>query len=239
MKLFIIDTETSDLDPSKGGAILELAWIVLSNDEGTWKPTSHCSMYIQYDGSMNPHAQASHHIRADQLTKESGALPREEAVNFLSKQIEPDSILVAHNVSFDSKFLPELTRPWICTFRSAKHIWSDAPGYSNQVLRYWLNIEISQSILDIAPILSHMNPHQALFDVAITTEILSRMINHGYSVDRLLHLSMSPVKMKTIGFGKHKGIDFSQIPRDYLRWLRQQPNLDDDIKHTIESILRS
>ncbi len=239
MKLFIIDTETSALEPSQGATILELAWIAISNDDGIWKPVSHSTMYIQYDGPINPHAQASHHIRTDQLTPESGAFPREQAIEWLLKQIESDSILVAHNVAFDSKFLPELKRPWICTMKSAKHVWPDAPGYGNQVLRYWLGIKIPQSIIELAPIIMHMNPHQALFDVAITTGILSRMIDHGYSPDQLLHMTRTPLTLKKIPFGKHKGRNFNQVPRDYLNWLRNQSDLDEDVKHTVETILRS
>jgi DNA polymerase III epsilon subunit-like protein len=107
MKLFIIDTETTDLDPSQGATIIELAWLMLSNDNNTWKPVSCCTSYIQYSGFIHPRAQAQHHIRADKLTEQSGAITRETAVNWLLKHIDQDSILVAHNVDFDSKFLTE------------------------------------------------------------------------------------------------------------------------------------
>jgi exodeoxyribonuclease X len=237
MKLFIIDTETTDLDPSQGATIIELAWLMLSDDDQIWKPISCCTSYIQHSGYIHPRAQAQHHIRADQLTEESGALTREKAVNWLLKHIEQDSILVAHNVDFDSKFLPELTRPWVCTLRSAKHVWPDAPGYGNQVLRYWLNIKIPQNLLDIAPILAHMHPHQALYDVATTSGILLKILEMGYTPDQLIHATRSPLQLKKIEFGKHKGLDYDRIPRDYLLWLQKQPNLDPDVKHTVEALL--
>jgi hypothetical protein len=44
--------------------------------------------------------------------------------------------------------------------------------------------------------------------------------------------------LKTIGFGKHKGLDFSQLPPDYVAWLRRQPNLDSDLIHTLDSIMK-
>jgi exodeoxyribonuclease X len=238
MKLIVLDTETSGLDPSKGDTILELAWIVLSNEDN-WKPKSFSRMYIQYSGPINPHAQASHHIRSDSLTAEHGAYPRDAAVQFMLKEIGDDSICVAHNVDFDSKFLPEIKRPWICTFRSAKHVWPNAPGYGNQVLRYWLNINVtSQEILDVAPIIAHQHPHQALFDVATTTGILLKMLER-YTPEQLLHLSRSPVTLKSLNFGKHKGLEINRVPRDYLQWLRRQNNLDEDVKHTIDSVLQS
>ena len=241
MKLFVIDTETSDLDPTKGATILELAWMELALFEGQtqkWMPVSCSSSYIQYNGPISPHAQASHHIRADKLTAEKGAVTRDAAIDWLSKRLEPDSILVAHKYDFDSKFLPELKNPWVCTFKSAKHIWPDAPGYGNQLLRYWLKLDVcSEDILKVAPIVAHLQPHQALFDVATTTCILQRMLEQ-YDPQQLLHITRTPLMLKSIGFGKHKGMDFNQIPRDYLQWLRQQQNLDDDLRHTLDTLLR-
>lgn len=239
MKLFVVDTETTDLDPSTGGTIIELAWITLDQSGNGWYPLSYSTSYIEYSGPMNPHARASHHIPDSRLTKESGAIPRADAIKWLRDHVEADSIFVAHNVAFDSKFLPELSiyRPWICTYRSAKHIWPEAPGHSNQVLRYWMQLEIRDDILEIAPILRHMYPHQALFDVAITTGILLKMLER-YSTDQLLHMSRSPMTLKKIGFGKHKGTEFDRIPKDYLQWLRGQSNLDEDLRHTIEVYLR-
>jgi uncharacterized protein (DUF3820 family) len=55
----------------------------------------------------------------------------------------------------------------------------------------------------------------------------------------LYQLINSPVRLKTIEFGKHKGLPFEQIPKDYLKWLQEQPRLDDDLKYTLNLILQS
>jgi uncharacterized protein (DUF3820 family) len=55
----------------------------------------------------------------------------------------------------------------------------------------------------------------------------------------LNHIAFFPSRLKAIGFGKHKGTDFDNIPRDYLVWLRGQTNLDPDVKFTLDSILQS
>jgi exodeoxyribonuclease X len=231
MNLIVLDTETSDLDPDKGAKLLEIAWIELSHTGQQWERTNSNEFYIEQPASLviNPHAQAAHHIRADMLTKERGAITRYEVVKTLLSHIEPSTFLVAHNAEFDSKFLPEIISPWICTFRSAKHVWPGAPGYSNQVLRYWLKLEPDLPVGKF--------PHQALYDVSVTSSILLKMLEY-HTPEQLLNLSKRPARLKTIGFGKHRGQDFSSIPREYLSWLRNQSNLDDDLKHTLDSILK-
>jgi exodeoxyribonuclease X len=232
MKLIIIDTETSDL-PERGGSMLELAWMILH--EPNWKPVSAYETYIQYSGPINPIAQASHHIRADCLTAVRGALTREEAVGKLLHELSPDTYLVAHNSDFDSKFLPELATPWICTFRVSKHIWPEAPGHSNQVLRYWLDVRPD---LSIATTIRPRSPHQALYDVATTVGILQKMLEK-HTPTELYAMTTKPSLLKAMRFGKHRGKEFKDIPRDYLAWLRGQPELDVDLKHTLDHYLHA
>ena len=231
MNLIVLDTETSDLDPEKGAKLLEIAWIELSHTGQHWERTNSNEFYIEQPSSIiiNPHAQAAHHIKTDMLTAERGAISRYEAIRTLLSQIEPSTILVAHNADFDSKFLPEIhASPWICTFRSAKHIWPGAPGYGNQVLRYWLKLE--------PELPTGKFPHQALYDVSVTTSILLKMLEH-HTPEELLKLSKTPVRLKTITFGKHRGQDFNNLPLDYVQWLSRQPDLDADLKHTLATLL--
>ena len=238
MKLIVLDTETSDL-PERGGSLLELAWIRLRHvvtelNTEVWEPDASYENYIQYNGPIDPRAQASHHIRADCLKAERGAVTREEAVAHLLNAIDPDSFLVAHNSDFDAKFLPEIATPWICTYRISKHIWPDAPGHSNQVLRYWLGVKPD---LSIASNIKARAPHQALYDVATTVGILQKMLEH-HSPAELYQITKGPNKLRNITFGKHKGTKFEDIPIDYLTWLRSQSDLEPDLKYTLDSILR-
>ena len=85
---------------------------------------------------------------------------------------------------------------WICTMRVAKHLWPDAPGYGNQVLRYWLEL----------PVDSDCVPHRALGDAQVTAQLLLKELALvDGSVERLLELTETPVLLKTVPFGKHKG----------------------------------
>jgi exodeoxyribonuclease X len=232
MKLIVLDTETSDLDPAKGAEVLELAWVELELTSDGWQPMFTKDFYIHFTGEITPQAQAVHHIPAIKLMIEYGASPRVEVFQYLYDRITPDTLMVAHNAAFDSKFFPLIVNPWICTLKSARHIWPNAAGYSNQVLRYWLDVDIYK----ITPDVENRHPHQALYDVATTTSILLKMLE-THTPEQLLRLSNQPVRLKTIGFGKHRGQEFSTIPLDYLRWLRSNTQ-DEDIKHTIDSMMR-
>jgi exodeoxyribonuclease X len=230
MNLIVIDTETSDLDPDKGAKLLEIAWIELIHTGQRWEPVGSYETYIECDFPLviNPHAQATHHITKEMLTKEKGARNRYETILHLKSFLKEDSILVAHNSDFDSKFLPDINCPWICTFRCAKHLYPGAPGYGNQVLRYWLNLK--------PDLPANKFPHQALYDVSVTTCLLQKMLEQCTPA-QLGMLSKQPVRLKTINFGKHRGQNFGDVPRDYLLWLRKQSNLEPDLIYTLDYLL--
>lgn len=230
MKLFVLDIETSDLDPTRGANILEIAWVELTraSEAVAWEQTFQVEQRIQFTGNISPHAQAVHHITKEELTAERGAVTRSDAIKMLQGCIEPDSYLVAHNAEFDSKFLPELHNPWICTMRSARHLWPNAPGYGNQVLRYWLKLEID---------IPNRFPHQALYDTITTKQILLKLLELKTPAE-LMWYSSAPVKLKTLRYGKHKGIPIEQVPVDYITWLSSKQDLDMDTRYTLDSIMK-
>jgi len=233
MKLIVIDTETSDLDPAKGAELLEVAWIELTqNNNGVWEPTFHTDMRICYDGSISPHARAVHHIDPQKLTLQWGAHPKEDVIKHLISRIVPHTYMVAHHAEFDSKFFPLINGPWICTMKASKHIWPNAPGYGNQVLRYWLDIDIYKVCSEVV---TH-RPHSALYDVATTTGILLKMLEN-HTPEQLWQMTQTPVKLQKINFGKHKGTAFADLPRDYLEWMLKKNDFDENTMYTIRQLL--
>lgn len=49
---------------------------------------------------------------------------------------------------------------------------------------------------------------------------------------------MDGLDAKTMPFGKHKGERIDEIPSDYLRWLLDNANLDDEIAAHVAEVLR-
>jgi hypothetical protein len=55
-------------------------------------------------------------------------------------------------------------------------------------------------------------------------------------VEEMIRISNYPVLIPRISFGKHNGMLFSEIPRDYLEWLLTT-ELDEDMACTVKTYL--
>lgn len=221
----IVDVETTGLD-SAIDRVVEVAAIkfLRGTRVGTFETLVNPRMHIP------PAASAVHHLIDDDVA----FCPSWDDVGEKLRRFVGDGIVVAHNAEFDRSFLPELTPcPWVCSMRLARHVWPDAPKYSNQFLRYWLEIRNAA--------LQRTSVHRALADVLVTAHIFFRALevysrNHaiGDTPEELMQFSASPITVRTMPFGKHYGMLLSEVPRDYLQWaLRTIPDLDRDLHATI------
>jgi exodeoxyribonuclease X len=52
----------------------------------------------------------------------------------------------------------------------------------------------------------------------------------------MIKISNNPILIPRMPFGKHKGLLFSEVPRDYLEWL-QRSELDEDMAYTVKTHL--
>lgn len=130
-------------------------------------------------------------------------------------------VLVAHQAKFEQHFHAGDGRQWICTYKVARVVWPDAPGHGNQCLRYWLNLPVDP--VKASP------PHRALPDAYVTAHILARLLEHK-TIEEMVHISSYPALLKVMNFGKHKGTTFEEAPIDYLEWIRDKSDLDEDTK---------
>ena len=239
--IVVVDTETSGLDPKQGAALLEVAAVVLTRTPagGFAYGGEYCDTLVEHGGDVPPEVQAVHHIVPGAVRPgEPGVLPRADALGLLPNG--PGVVYAAHNAEFDRKFLPELThwgeapgvgvvdRPWLDTWRCALHLYPDAPGHGNQVLRYYLGVVPE-------PELMGGHPHRALYDAATTAAVLLRMLGLA-PVGELVRLSTQPAVLRTCRFGKHYGVPWADVPTGYLRWVLSQ-DFDADVLHTARHYL--
>ena len=98
MREIIFDTETTGLDPRNGDRLVEIGCVEMVN-RVTTGATFHC--YLNPDRDMPAAAEAVHGLSAAFLADK----PRfhEKAAEFL--EFIGDSVLVAHNASFDFGFI--------------------------------------------------------------------------------------------------------------------------------------
>lgn len=239
MKLRVMDTETTGMEPGKD-EIIEVAGVNLIHDEvineGEWSiGFSATSLAKPHFATISFGAMATHHIITEDLV--DAPLPEQASAHVDGHLGEPD-FWVAHNAPFDRSFLVLVdqkfgdAKRWLDTYRIAKHIWPEAPGYSNQVLRYWLGIGRNLELpTHLTP--EEIAPHRALFDCFVTVEILKKMLEQ-HSLEKLIELSdpSKPILLSTCPLKKYKGMDWKVIPRDYLQWVVKQQDMDPDIRHT-------
>lgn len=227
--IYVIDTETTGLDPATAD-IVELG-LVTFPDMYTFSSLVRPTVPIELK------AMAAHHIKEDWVKN----APPIKSV-FGNAHLSDAKFLVAHNAEFDRgfiekpKLLPEI--PWVCTWRCARHLWPDAPGHSNQVLRYWLDGIDDEIHLGIAGgLIMCSPPHRALPDAWVTTHILKRMLV-DHTIEELVELTKQPILGKICHFGMHFGVAWEKVPKSYLHWMmKQKPGFDSDTVFTVKHFL--
>src|SRR6266699_3181021 len=221
----VLDTETTGLDPETAD-IVELGVVILP-DLYPFRSLVKPSMPIEL------RAMATHHITELMVSEE-----RDVSTVMLASPLVKATTLVAHNAGFDrgyiekSKLLPEL--PWVCTWRCARQIWPEAPFHSNQVLRYWLGLDLELHTgfgMDIMK----QPPHRALPDAWVTAHILKRMLVE-HLIDDLIELTKQPILSTICHFGMHRGNPWEKVPKPYLRWLINK-EFDADTIYTAKHFL--
>ena len=220
--LVILDTETTGLD-SETDRVVELAAVRLEKVDNVWSVVSERSCLVNPGRPIPAAASAVHHLTDADV---ADARNLEEAIEYVG--IQEKDVLAAHNADFDKSMLPTLgNRPWICTWKVANKVITDAPSYGNQVLRYHLDLKVEGGQGRDG------QPHSALYDARTTAQLMLRLLTEK-TAKEMVEITQDPVLLKRIPFGKHRGLPFTEVPRNYLEWLKGRPDLDRDLKHTLE-----
>lgn len=128
----------------------------------------------------------------------------------------PDAVLIAHNNErFDKLFLEaessrsNLALPswkYIDSLKWSRKYRSDLPSHSLQNLREAFGIAANQA-------------HRALDDVMVLYQIFSTMVD-DLEMEMVLELLSTPTSIARMQFGKYQGRPLSEVPADYVRWLK-------------------
>lgn len=204
--LRVIDFETTGVDDPC--SVVEAAYY--DYDPERRVPAGGWSSLVVPQHPIDVRARAVHHISYEEAS--DIGISWDCAVRKL-EDCDDDVIYVAHNADFERRFFNPEGSKWICTYKCALRAWPDAPGHGNQVLRYWLGLDIGDEA---------MPPHRAMPDCIVTSAILYRLLSGAESANHLMRWTEQPPYLTKIGFGKHRGELFSDLPTDYLRWIIRQ-----------------
>lgn len=224
MEMLILDVETTGLDPARD-RVVELGYAVTDLTE-----TLQSGAFLVNPGMpIPPEASAIHHL-IDEDVADAGSL--DDAINELPGLMS--AFYASHNAPFERKFLP-LCGPWLDTRRIARRYMPELPHFSNQYLRYALKVNVPRDTV----------AHRAEGDCIVTAALLRYMLNGPAKADferqtlpEFIAHQEKPLLLHTVGFGKHKGLLWSDVPRGYLDWLAKNPQGEDgDLDHTVQHYL--
>lgn len=234
MRILFLDTETTG--GTEEDRLLQLA----VKERGNPEPVVNALYMPPVPISLE--AMAVHHITPKML---AGRPAFKDAPKYSSlKELleSPDTLVVAHNASFDLAMLAKegIVPPvHACTYKVACAL--DAEGalgkYTLQYLRYAFDLE-----LDVPA-------HDAWGDVVVLEGIFERLLsqmqqgNEGAALTEMVAISAQPLLFTTLRFGKHRGKKLAEVAKEdkgYLEWLlaQKRQNGEEDWVHTLEHYLK-
>lgn len=136
----------------------------------------------------------------------------------------PGSVLVSHNAPFDYRFLkPYMAEDsqTLCTLKMSRIAYPDAANHKQSTLAAMLGIQVARE-----------KAHSADGDLEVLLQLvqcLCRDLDCGLS--ELLHIQSIPRPVTKITFGKHKGTNLVDLPKQYVSWLLEKAkNIDPDLR---------
>jgi len=190
-RIAVIDFETTGLAPSHGARATEVAAVILSNGQivGRYQSLMNSGVYIPAEIT-----------RITGITNKmvSSAPPAKQVIQELHEFIQ-DAVLVAHNASFDRKFLineglhADLNfndHSFLCTMLLSRRVFQKALNHRLSTLASHVGLNVEGSF------------HRALFDAEITAQLFMKLvekIKSNRSNDRVTFDFMNKLQKSKIG----------------------------------------
>lgn len=219
----VIDFETTGMEPP--AEVVEFGFCDLTQlGDGSWD-VGEPDAFLCLVAEIPPEVRAVHHIT---LADVVGCEPFDRKAVFAGTPVP--AALAAHNMDFEAKFLGAHGLPSICTMKAALRVWPQAPGHSNQVLRYWLE---DQGLISLDHATA-MPPHRAGPDAYVTAHILKALFATGTTGKELVGWTREPRLLPTCPLGKFRGKPWPEVEAGFLNWMLAQPTMEPDLKWNAE-----
>jgi len=203
--LRVVDLETTGNSFTDGG-VVEVGWQDLRREAGGWRLDGPPGARLVDPGRpISPATSAIHHLIDEDV---AGADPW--------TAVGPDilaaaPVLAAHRAAFEQRWCPPAMTGrarWICTYKCALRLWPEAPGHSNQTLRYWRRPEGLDRALGSPA-------HRAGPDAYVTAHHLRDMLAEA-PLERLLAWSEEPALLVRVPHGPWRGRAWRELDDEAL-----------------------
>lgn len=217
MRFFFTDTETTGV--GKDDRICEVAWAETDSD---------LNVLASSVSLINPGRPISAGAGAVNGLTDAMVADAPTIEQYMAGEGAPlageDVLMIAHNASFDFKYLqPHMAESaqTLCTLKCARQIYPDSDNHKQATLAYMLGITVDRA-----------KAHSADGDIEVLIEMTRCMLRDaGCSIEELLHIQNIPVVITKMPFGKHQGLLLSDIPKSYVDWLLNKcTNLKPDLR---------
>lgn len=228
--VIVMDIETnSTKNPATGdidiptAEIIEMGFVIRDETQIGW---------IEFDelhGSsrpVHPEVSAVTHITTKMI---AGKKMFNEVSADFNGILGKFSYIVAHNHAYDRTVLttnhPEITnvdRPWICTYRLAKKLFSQDTSVSQFNLSY-LRYRFELNVPDDLP--SHRASADSFICARLLERLIQEMVSRGLIDDtkeygpQIIDYLNAFTRIDVMPTGRHRGKPLSELPYDYIVWM--------------------
>lgn len=209
----VIDLETTDREPEKAHIVEWAAVIITPPWFGEGGIRSIGGM-VKPPVAIPAETSAVHHITDEDVADAPHWLT--VAGELFEVLAGEGTIAVAHNAAFErtmlTRELPALPNlRWLCTYKAACRVWPDAPGLSNEILRYHLGLGTGRR--------GTQAPHSALHDARVTAQLLDELLQAGTSIADMLAWTEQPALLPTCPLGDWRGHKWADVEVGFLQWI--------------------
>ena len=210
--IYFFDLETTGL-LKHNGRIIEIACCkMVYEPNGKFYSSGTFEEFVNPEIPIPPESTKIHGITDDRIKdKQKIGTMLQKFVKYCPK----DSVLIAHNGdNFDKIVLEreferaDMKMPeyrFADTHKMARTILPYSPRYSLQYLKQWFEITVTGPA------------HRALPDVLVMVDVYHKL-RQNRSNNMMIGMS-EQYEIKTMPFGKHKGIKLKNLEKDYIHWV--------------------
>lgn len=224
VRYFVVDSETTDAGPTASAC--ELGFIEIDEN---FNVLQEVESLIDPEQMISPGASGIHGL-TNKDVENSPTIQEWFTVDdpaCYGKLLEGPVVVIGHRVSFDVRFfgpyIPNIVQE-LCTLRYARTLYPNSPDHKLSTLLYALDLPKSAGA------------HRVMADVYSAYHLCKHICERtGLSLRQLAEHAAEPMEVLLMPFGKWKDTPFSEVPKSYLRWMRENmKDLDQDFLYTID-----